>query len=116
MVRNNVRRSTFLLASPNSHASFQDVAQLVRQVIFAAHGTAVDRYTRTNGRWRNGKHGQDHPVGASVRLRQAKKTQIAVGYLLQRVVHVGRGELPLVLLVQFDILRVALGVNSFEPP
>lgn len=41
---NNVRWGTFLFASPDVGAGFQNIAQFVCEIIFAAHCAAVDGY------------------------------------------------------------------------
>jgi hypothetical protein len=103
-----VRRSTFLLATADIGRSFNDITELVRQVILAAHCAAINSDTRTNRRRRHRHNCEDHPFRPGVLIRQSEKVKIRIRHLLEDGVHLGRCDETLIRLHRFDLLSNAI--------
>ena len=103
-----MRWSTFLLTSPDVGGRLDDIAQLVRQIILAAHGAAINRYTRAHRRRRYGENSENHPLRTSVFVRETKKVEIRIGYLLESRVDLMWWEQPFVRLERLDLLSCAV--------
>jgi hypothetical protein len=90
MLANDMRGSTLLLTPPYMCGCLDDLAQFVRQVIFATHSTTVNCYTWTDRRRRNGHNGENHPLRTSVLIRKSYQMKVGVRHLLERCVNFRR--------------------------
>jgi hypothetical protein len=83
MLANNMRRCAFLFTPPYMCGRLNDLTELVRQVIFAPHSTAVNCYTWTDRRRRDRHHSKNHPLWASILIRKTYEMKVGIGHLLE---------------------------------
>ncbi len=110
----DVSRCSFLLTPSHIGRCFDDVTQLVRQVIFTAHRPAIDSDTRTDRRGRYWKDRENHPLWPRIVGRQPKKVEVRIRNLLQCSVHFMRREQPLVRLERLRLLCEMSNANTID--
>lgn len=106
----DVRGGTFLDTRLYATIGANDIAQLIRQVVLAAHALAgaVDGYTGAN-RWRRDREdGEDHPLWASVVGVETQKRERVVAKGLENIERVLRGDGPLLFALAFVVILLRL--------
>lgn len=101
----DVRGRTLLLELAQARVGADDLGELVRQVVLAAHRASVDRDGRAHGRWRDGEDREDHPRRVRLGRREAHGDEVVVRDLAEERVGVRRRERLAVGLLHVAILE-----------
>jgi len=98
-----MRRRAFLYAFLHTAVGTDDIAELVRQIVFSAHALTrtVNGDARPDRGWWYGQHGENHPLRTSIVGVEAQELEGVVGEELEDVEGKLRGN---------DVLAVALTV------
>ena len=101
----DVRRRALLLEFAQARVGADDLGELVREVVLAAHGAAVDRDRGPHGHGRHGEHGEDHPGRVRLGRREAHRDEVIVRDLAEERVGVRRRVRLAVGLLHVAVLR-----------
>ena len=105
----DVRGRAFLFKLAERRVGANDLGELVRQVVLAAHRTAVDRDRRAHGRRRHRQDGQDHPRRVRLGRRQSHRDEVLVRDLAEEGMRLRRGPRLAVRLLGVSVLLTRAG-------